>query len=312
VTGPPKLVMILTENHTLVDPDDLAGLVRMAVTAEEEGFDAVMLSEHIALGPSSNALGEPTNPRAYAAPGNQDPKTSWPSNIVMASAIAAVTERVRIVLGALIAPLRHPVAMAKELATLDRLSRGRLVVQPTVSWHEDEYAALGVPFGQRGRILDEQLAAMMSLWAPSPASFHGEFFDFAEVYSEPKPFRAGRPAMWFGGQAMHDGLLRRLVAYGDGFHPFGAPSDDDLARLARAMTAAGRDLAELELIGGTRATFVGDDDVADLAASMATFPDQLAAGFGTFCMKPSQHTDDITAVAGICRRMVADTRSLAR
>jgi hypothetical protein len=111
---------------------------------------------------------------------------------------------------------------------------------------------------------------------------------------------------------MHDGLLRRLVAYGDGFHPFGSPSDDDLARLAQAMTAAGRNIAELELIGGTRATFAGDDDVADLDASMATFPDQLAAGFGTFCMKPSQYTDDVTAVAGICRRMVADTRALAR
>ena len=216
---PAKLLMILTENHTLVTPDDLDGLLQLAVTAEREGFDAVMLSEHLALGRSANALGEPENLRAYAAPGNQSPMTSWPSNIVMASAVAAVTARVRIVLGALIAPLRHPVTMAKELATLDRLAKGRLVVQPTVSWHRDEYEALGVPFEQRGRILDEQLEALMALWGASPASFHGEFFDFTDVYSEPKPYRPVRPAMWFGGQSMHDALLRRIVKYGDGFHP---------------------------------------------------------------------------------------------
>jgi len=302
--------MILTENHTLVDPDDLDGIVQLAVTAEQEGFDAVMLSEHLALGPSANALGEPENLRDYAAPGNQSPMTSWPSNIVMASAVAAVTQRVRIVLGALIAPLRHPVEMAKELATLDRLSDGRLVVQPTVSWHNDEYDALGVPFGQRGKILDEQLEALMLLWGPSPATFHGEYFDFTDVYSEPKPFCSGRPSMWFGGQSMHDPLLRRIVKYGDGFHPFGSPTEHDLARLAQAMAAAGRHISELEMIGGTRATFAGADDVADVMASMSTFPDQLATGFGTFCMKPSQHTDDIAEVAGICRQMVEYTKSL--
>jgi probable F420-dependent oxidoreductase len=302
--APPRLLMILTENHTLIAPDDIEGLVQLAVTAEREGFDAVMVSEHLALGPSSNALGTPVNPREYAAPGNQDPMTSWPSNIVLASAVAALTTRVRIVLGAIIAPLRHPVALAKELATLDRLSQGRLVVQPTVSWHKQEYDALGVAFDKRGRILDEQLEALMALWAPSPASFHGEFFDFTNVYSEPKPFRRGRPAMWFGGQSMHEPLLRRIVRYGDAFHPFGSPTEADLSKLAAGLARAGRDISELEMIGGTRARFASADDVADIAASMATFADQYAAGFTTFCMKPSQHTDDIGEVAAICRTMV--------
>lgn len=309
-SDPLRLLMILTENHTLVDPDDLRGLVDLAITAEQEGFDAVMLSEHLALGPSANELGEPTNLRDYAAPGNQNPMTSWPSNIVMASAVAAATERIRIVLGAIIAPLRHPVAMAKELATLDRLSLGRLVVQPTVSWHKDEYDALGVPFGQRGKILDEQLEALMLLWASSPASFRGEFFDFNDVYSEPKPFRNGRPSMWFGGQSMHDPLLRRIVKYGDAFHPFGSPTQGDLDRLAEGMRSAGRDISELERIGGTRATLTGADDVADIVESMATFPTQFAAGYRTFCMKPSQHTNDVTEVAGICRQMVEYVKTL--
>jgi cytochrome P450 len=127
-----------------------------AVEAERAGLDAIMVSEHIVLGPSSNEAGLPANPRDYALPGNQDPATPWPSPIVLLSAIAAATTRIRLVASALISPLRHPLASAKDLATLDRLSGGRLVVQPTVSWHRDEYDALGVPFGRRGEILDER------------------------------------------------------------------------------------------------------------------------------------------------------------
>lgn len=306
----PGMLMILTENHTLVDPDDLDGLVRLAVIAEEAGFDAVMLSEHLALGPSANALGEPENPRAYAAPGNQDPRMAWPSTPVLAGAIAQATRRIRIVLGAIIAPLRHPVLLAKELATLDRLARGRLVVQPTVSWHDDEYAALGVPFAHRGAILDECLDAMHALWTRAPASFHGEWFSFDDTFSEPGCHRLGGPVMWFGGQRMHRAMLRRLVRYGSGFHPFGTPSPDDLAILASGMADAERDLGDLEMIGGTRATFAGADDVADPMAAMATFPDQLAAGYTTFCMKPSQHTDSIDEVPGVCSLMVDHLRSL--
>lgn len=302
--------MILTELETLVPRDDLRAIVDLAVVAEEAGFDAIMLSEHVALGPSANEFGQPDNPREYAAPGNQDPNMLWPSSIVMASAIAAATSSIRIVLGAIIAPLRHPVMLAKELATLDQLSRGRLVFQPTVSWHRDEYEALGVPFTERGRILDEVLDAMMLLWASSPASFHGEYFDFTDVYSEPKPFVNGKPKMWLGGQSMHDPLLRRIVAYADGFHPFGSPTQADLDKLQAGMAAVGRDISELEMIGGTRATFGGVDDVANVDASMATFVDQLAAGYTTFCMKPSQHTNDVDEVRAICDRMVAHVQSL--
>ena len=301
--------MILTENEPLIDLSDLDAMIELARIADAEGFDAVMLSEHLALGPAAGALGRPTNPREYAAPGNQDPAMAWPSQIVMASAIAAATTRVRIVLGAIIAPLRHPIAMAKELATLDRLSGGRLVVQPTVSWHRDEYEALGVDFTKRGRILDEQLEALMALWGDTPAEFHGEFFDFADVYSVPKPM-GPRPTMWFGGQAMHDPLLRRIVKYGDGFHPFGAPTTEDLTRLADGMAAAGRELSELEKIGGSRAIFAGPDDVADVETAMADFPDQIAAGYTTFCMKPAQHVNSMDEVPALCRHMVAHIAAL--
>lgn len=85
--APPRLLLILTENHTLVDPDDLVGLVRLASDAEAAGFDAVMASEHVVLGPSAGALGRAPNPRAYAAPGNQDPATCWPSSNLLLAAV---------------------------------------------------------------------------------------------------------------------------------------------------------------------------------------------------------------------------------
>ena len=161
-----------------------------------------------------------------------------------------------------------------------------------------------MPFHRRGAILDEHLAAMSALWSGSPAEFHGEFFDFADVWSEPKAWRPEGPVMWFGGMAMHPALVRRLVRYGTGFHPFGAPTDDDLAMLATGLAEAGRTLDEIELVGGTRATFDGPDSVAHVERAMADIPAQLARGYTTFCMKPSQHTDRLDDVPALCTRMV--------
>jgi alkanesulfonate monooxygenase SsuD/methylene tetrahydromethanopterin reductase-like flavin-dependent oxidoreductase (luciferase family) len=176
----PRLLLILTENHTMRPTPDVADLVRFAVEAERAGIDGVMVSEHIVLGPSANAAGQPHNPRDYALPGNQDPATPWPSPLVLLSAIAAATTRIRLVAGAIISPLRHPLALAKDLATLDRLSGGRLVVLPTVSWHKEEYDALGVPFSRRGEILDEQLEVWARAWSGEPFSYEGTTFRSAK------------------------------------------------------------------------------------------------------------------------------------
>ena len=117
--------------------------------------------------------------------------------------------------------------------------------------------------------------------------------------------------MWLGGQSMHDPLLRRIVAYADGFHPFGSPSAEDLDKLRAGMATAGRDIGELEMIGGTRATFTGPDDVADLDAAMADLGQQFAAGYTTFCMKPSQHTDNVDEVRSVCDRVVAHLATIS-
>lgn len=308
--APPRLVLILSENHTLVPARDLRALVSMAVEAEEAGFDAVMVSEHVVLGPGADSDGRPENTRDYALPFNQDPATPWPDALVLLSAVAARTTRIRIVASSIIAPLRHPLLLAKQLATLDLLSEGRLVVQPTVSWHRAEYAALGVPFERRGEFLDEHLEAWRVLWRGTPASFEGRRYAFRDVSLEPKPFRPQGPPLWFGGETVHDALLRRLVGYGSGFNPLGVPTDDDLERLRRAMTEAGRGPGELEMVGGTRGRFPDVSSVADLDEALASIPAQVARGFTTICVKPSQFLDEPGRFGDWCREVVERVAAL--
>ena len=289
----------------MTSPRDLRALVRIAREAQDAGIDGVMLSEHIVLGSSAGALGRPLNPRDYAAPGNQDPATPWPDSIVLMSAIAAATTTLRLIGAAIIAPLRHPLLLAHQLATLDLLSEGRLVVQPTVSWHREEYDALGVPFDRRGELLDEHLAAWRELWGNTPAGYRGRHYSFDDVYLEPKPYRSEGPRLWFGGSTVGPWIIRRLVAYGHGFHPFGQPTAVEMQPLKDAMGAAGREMSELEIVGGIRGTFPPAGGPADLAEAAAAIPAQLAAGYTTICFKPSQYTDDPAEIPRLCRQLVA-------
>jgi probable F420-dependent oxidoreductase len=298
------MCLVLSENWTMTSGRDLPALVRWAREAEDAGFDSVMISEHIVLGPSAGANGVMANPREYAEPGNQDPATPWPSSLVLLSAIAAVTQRIRLVAGAVIAPLRHPLLVARELGSLDLLSGGRLVVLPTVSWLAEEYEALGVPFRHRGDLLDEHLAAWAVLWRDTPACYDGQFYAFRDVYFEPKSFRNTGPELWLGGAGMHRRMTERIVRYGAGFNPLGRPAPAEMQRLRDAMESAGRDMASLELVGGTRAVFPDERSPADLGQALAVIPPQIEAGFTTFCIKPSQFTDDPDDVGRLCRDII--------
>lgn len=304
MSQPPRIVLVLTENWTMVDPRHPEQLVDMARVAEDAGVDTVMLSEHVVLGPAAGADGVMANPRAYAMPGNQDPSMPWPDSLSLAAAIAAVTTTIRIALAAIIAPLRHPLLLAKQLATLDLLSRGRLVVQPTVSWHRDEYRALGVPFRERGRRLDEHLEVWRRVWAESPASFDGRHYRFGEVYLEPKPMNPEGPPIWIGGSTAHPAVVRRLIGHGSGFHPLGQPGEDELANLHESLREAGRDAGELEWVGGVRGRFVDDRSPADLDEALDQIPGQMARGFGTICIKPSQFIDTTAELPRFCEYVV--------
>jgi probable F420-dependent oxidoreductase len=296
--------MVLTENWTLTPQPSLPDLVELAVQAEAAGVDGVMVSDHVVLGPSSNEDGEPLNLRDYAMPGNQDPATPWPSPYVVLAAIAARTTTLRLVLGAIVSPIRHPLITAKDLGSLDLLSQGRLVVLPTVSWHRDEYAALGVDFHRRGEILDEQLDVWRQVWTTSPAAFHGRHYDFDDIWVEPKAHRPGGPTLWFGGSTVHDAVARRLARYGSGFNPLGRPSLDDLRVLDDALAAVGRTRSEIEMVGGIRGRFASANDVASLDEALEGVREQLNVGYSTICFKPSMFTDDRGDVVHVCERVV--------
>jgi alkanesulfonate monooxygenase SsuD/methylene tetrahydromethanopterin reductase-like flavin-dependent oxidoreductase (luciferase family) len=116
--------------------------------------------------------------------------------------------------------------------------------------------------------------------------------------------------MWFGGQSLHPALLRRLVRYGHGFHPFGSPAPEELERLRSALAEAGRDPAELEMVGGIRGTFADETSTAVLARAVEAIPGQLAQGYTSICFKPSMFTDDVAEVGPLCRDLVARVAAL--
>ncbi len=130
------------------------------------------------------------------------------------------------------------------------------------------------------------------------------------MYFEPKAYRPEGPRLWFGGQRLHGPVLRRLVRYGHGFHPLGRPTPQDMQTLKTAMAGAGRDIAELEMIGGTQAVFPDDRSTADLGAALASIPEQIEQGFTTFCIKPNQFIDDPKGVGAFCRDVMRRVEAL--
>ena len=277
----------------------------MAVVAEEAGFDAVMVSEHIVLGPSAGADGIMGNPRDYAMPGNQDPAMPWPSSLVLLSAIAAATTRMRLAACAVIAPLRHPLLLARELGTLDLLSEGRLVVQPTVSWHRDEYDALGVPFAKRGALLDEHLAAWEGLWRDTPASFAGEHYAYEDVYLEPKAWRPDGPRLWLGGESVHPRLLRRIVRYAPRL-PSAGPAVGRRSGVPCATASPRRAATSRSSSSSAACAPSSLTTRAHRRSSRRSRPSRRSStrGFTTFCIKPSQFVDDIALYPAWCREVV--------
>jgi probable F420-dependent oxidoreductase len=306
-----KSILLLTENWNLFPARDLQSLVNAAKIAEEAGIDGVQLSEHIVLGPAANEGAPKRNFREYDAPGNQPPDTPWPTSLLVLSAIAATTTRLKLFAGAILPVLRHPLQVAKDLATLDLLSKGRLVVYPTVSWHEQEYIALGRDFHKRGKMLDEQLAIWQKVWTASPASYSGEFYPFDNIYVDPKPWTPGGPPLWITGGPLHPAALRRIARYGSGYAPTGRMAPGEKEQIYAALTAAGRDPQDFDIVGGIMGKFNGADDVADLDATCARqLPFNIESGAGWVVAKPSQFIDRAEEFPDFCRRYVQHIKAL--
>lgn len=308
----PRLFLLLSEIWSMTDGRDLPRVVELAVAAEKCGFNGVMIGEHVVSGANSAINGVPRNPRDWLRVGNQPPMYPHPSSLHLLAAIAARTTRLRLLAAGLLTPLRHPLLMAKELATVDLISRGRLIVLPTVSWQEEEYAALNVPFHKRGKILDEQLEIWERLWTKgSPVSHHGEMFRFENAYVEPRTFRSGGPALWFGGRGLKPHLLRRAVRYGQGYWPVVPMTVDETAQLHNALREAGRDPDDFEMgamLSGP--AFRGADDLLDLDEALAPVPELWERGVSTFLVKPSVFMDDDAHIESFCRDVVRKVDAL--
>ncbi len=179
-------------------PDSLA---RWAMLTESLGYHFLMTSDHIAITPDVQAR--------YPAP-LYEPFTTlgW---------LAGVTRRIEIGSTVVILPYRQPLEVARMAANVDQLSGGRLLFGVGVGWSQQEFAALGVPFHQRGALTNEYLAALKTLWTNDVASFQGRYVAFTEVHTAPRPVRTPHPPIWVGGAS--DAAMRRAVRYGDAWHP---------------------------------------------------------------------------------------------
>lgn len=225
---------------------DGAGAKRIATAAEAAGFDQLVVIEHV-VWPTHYDSVYPYNPSGKLPGG---PSTKLPDPLIWMTYAAAVTTKLRFLTGVLILPQRNPLVLAKELATLDYMSGGRVDLGVGIGWLREEMEAIGVPFGERGRRTDESIEAMRALWDRDDASYEGKHFAFKGMSCNPKPVR-GRVPIIIGGHS--EPAARRAAKLGDGFFPAtGSPVDvAPLFALMKQQAAQyGRDPASIEIITG--------------------------------------------------------------
>ncbi len=210
-------------------------LVHLAQAAETVGFDSLWAGEHSILAESSTRM----------------PATTRILNPVVAlTFVAAHTRTIRLGTGILLLPQHQPLILAKQLATLDVLSGGRLMVGIGVGWAEEEFEALGVPYRERGARADEYLAAMRAIWSEEKPAYHGQYVSFQGVQAYPHPVQQPAPPIIIGGRA--PAVIRRTVEQANGWYGFALDLDETAGMLAELREAAGRyhrpsSLGELEI-----------------------------------------------------------------
>ncbi len=182
-------------------PATTEAIVETAVKAEELGFDALFVNDHVIVDDSA---------RSESWRNVYDP-------LMVLSYVAARTERVMLGTSVLIMPYRNPVVTAKMIATLDQMSGRRAIVGVGSGWNEAEYKALGVPFRQRGARTDEYLRIWQACWEEGATTFQGRFFSFENMYVYPKPLQQPHPPVWIGGSS--GASLRRAARFGQVWQP---------------------------------------------------------------------------------------------
>ncbi len=193
--------------------DDPAAIRLVAEQAEASGIDSVWAADHIVLPATTSS------PYPYSEGGEFliPPGLPFMDQFTTLSYVAGFTSSVKLGTAVTLLPLRHPLHTAKTVATLDVLSGGRTILGVAAGWLEEEFQALGLSFKDRGAMLDEGLAVLREAWTKPTATFHGKFYEMADVASFPQPVQKPHPPVWIGG---HTGPARRRAAtFGDMWFP---------------------------------------------------------------------------------------------
>lgn len=225
---------------TVSGPDQL----RMAQRAEALGYDMLAVPEHFIIPREHVALSGP----------------HYFHSTVAQAALAGATRRIRINSALTILPLHDPIVLAKALATADWFSGGRITVTFGVGWLEREFALLGVPFHERGRMSDEYLEAMIALWTEDDPVYEGRYVSFRDVAFEPKPVQAPHVPIWMGGDS--DAALRRAARFASGWMPFLTRPEDLPARIDFIKSQPGFDGRCFDISFGIGTTRVGEGHAA--------------------------------------------------
>jgi len=234
----------------LAAPDTLA---QVCAEGEAIGYDYCTISDHVVIPRDIEAK------YPYSDTGEFPGRAGGPRHEQLAAVafIAGKTERLGLVTSVTVVPHRPGVLLAKMLATIDVLSKGRLIFGIGAGWMKEEFEALGLPpFPERGAVTDEYLMACKELWTKDDPSFSGRYVNFSNIFFEPKPVQKPHPPIWVGGES--GPALRRTARLGDGWYPIGtnpAHRLDSLKRyqagierLRRLTREAGRDPDKVALV----------------------------------------------------------------
>ena len=269
-----KYGVMFANTGPFVEPD---AAVELAQAAEEAGCESIWTVEHVVV-PAGYKSQYPYAKDGRMPGGKED--FDIPDPLIWLAYIAAATTKIRLGTGVMIVPQRNPLVTAKAVATLDRLSKGRMILGVGSGWLEEEFQALGVPFERRGDRTDEYLRTMRAAWSDETASFHGDFVQFSDVYSRPQPVDRHVPII-VGGHSKR--AARRAGEIGDGFFP-GRGRPEELSALfdhaRRIAEECGRDPDALEFTAGGPTTREYVEQLAAIGVSRMIVPP----------MDPSQFT----------------------
>jgi len=269
----------MLRNFSADDPGGWDHFVMWADAADAAGIDRVVVSDHVVFGEDLEAYADPKKGGAKGGKQPTGPDGHWLDPLTAITFLAGRTSRVRFGTNILIAALRRPVTLAKELATLDVLSGGRIDLGIGVGWQREEYEAAGLSYDGRGALLDHTMEVCQLLWREPTASYSGHGLTFERIHMMPKPLAPGGVPVWVSG-TVNRRSMERLARFGSGWIPWGDDAAEvagGIGRMRAALTELGRDPSDIGVVGNL-AMVRTDAGALDLEASMAGVPALVEAG----------------------------------